>query len=208
MLYQRSQSLAYMNSLARVPLIVSLSVFLELTEVVLLSPLGWGRRSNTRHEIKWQYPEFNTTPWGKHLQSFCSLNILKCSKISFTKACCISCVQYIFSVLLLPWCFYAVRNNLLTWKPNRFHTTTVLTGKASTQTEPESTIGCYVAIPFVLPRSCRANCIRCRWQLVTVYSAVQMQDCLLCVFASIKRMQVCRLNLHFHLMVCKCTHIM
>lgn len=40
MLYQRSQSLAYMNSLARVPLIVSLSVFLELTEVVLLSPLG------------------------------------------------------------------------------------------------------------------------------------------------------------------------
>lgn len=121
---------------------------------------------------------------------------------------CISCVQYIFSVLLLPWWFYAVRNNLLTWKPNRFHTTTVLTGKASTQTEPESTIGCYVAIPFVLPRSCRANCIRCRWQLVTVYSAVQMQDCLLCVFASIKRMQVCRLNLHFHLMVCKCTHIM
>lgn len=48
-------------------------------------------------------------------------------------------------------------------------------------------------------RPCQAECIYCRWRYFTVSPhAVQTQDCLLRVFTSIKRMQVCRSNLLLH----------
>lgn len=49
-------------------------------------------------------------------------------------------------------------------------------------------------------RSSQTDCIYWRWRYFSFLAAVQTRDCLPCVFASKKRMQVCSFNLHLHLM--------